>query len=104
MIKRNGDNVFAIASNSPCAGRAVSLWPGGGGTRIPRATPTAARMAPSDTHNTKEANIAASTYVEKWKNRYEEAERKHKSCLLKAEKGEFSVYYLSYDSTAHAQL
>ncbi|XP_063389307.1 arp2/3 complex-activating protein rickA-like [Cydia fagiglandana] len=86
MIKRNGDNVFAIASNSPCAVRsAVSLCPGGGAaTRIPRAT--AARMTPPDAHHTKEANIVAATYVEKWKNRYEEAERKHKSSLLKSEK------------------
>ncbi|XP_048001665.1 myosin-11-like isoform X1 [Leguminivora glycinivorella] len=86
MIKRNGDNVFAIASNSPCAVRsAVSLCSGGGAaTRIPRAT--AARMTPSDAHHTKEANIVAATYVEKWKNRYEEAERKHKSSLLKSEK------------------
>lgn len=95
MIKRNGDNVFAIAStNNQCQsarGASVSLWPGGGGgaaTRIPRAT--AARMTPPDAqHNTKEANIALSTYVEKWKNRYEDAERKHKTCLLKAEKGTY---------------
>ncbi|XP_063369392.1 shootin-1 [Cydia amplana] len=86
MIKRNGDNVFAIASNSPCAVRsAVSLCPGGGAaTRIPRAT--AARMTPPDAHHTKEANIVAATFVEKWKNRYEESERKHKSSLLKSEK------------------
>ncbi|XP_026316631.1 actin cytoskeleton-regulatory complex protein PAN1-like isoform X2 [Hyposmocoma kahamanoa] len=95
MIKRNGDNVFAIASNNnQCQGArsAVSLCPGGaaGGsgaasTRIPRAT--AARMTPPDTHhNTKEANIALSTYVEKWKNRYEDAERKHRTHLIKSEK------------------
>lgn len=96
MIKRNGDNVFAIASsNNQCQGArsAVSLCPGGaaggGGaasTRIPRAT--AARMTPPDAHhNTKEANIALSTYVEKWKNRYEDAERKHRTHLIKSEKG-----------------
>ncbi|KAJ8715809.1 hypothetical protein PYW07_010291 [Mythimna separata] len=89
MIKRNGDNVFAIASsNNQCQGgrSAVSLCPGGGAaTRIPRAT--AARMTPPDAQpHTKEANIAISTYVEKWKNRYEEAERKHKAYLLKSEK------------------
>lgn len=92
MIKRNGDNVFAIASsNNQCQGgrSAVSLCPGSGGggaaTRIPRAT--AARMTPPDAQqHTKEANIAISTYVEKWKNRYEEAERKHKAYLLKTEK------------------
>ncbi|XP_049880636.1 shootin-1 [Pectinophora gossypiella] len=92
MIKRNGDNVFAIASShNQCQGgkSAVPLFPAGGGgggagTRIPRATP---RMTPPDAHhNTKEANIALSTYVEKWKNRYEEAERKHKAHLLKQEK------------------
>ncbi|CAH0721330.1 unnamed protein product, partial [Brenthis ino] len=86
MIKRNGDNVFAIASsNNQCQGgrSAVSLC--GAATRIPRAT--AARMTQPDAHqNTKEANIALSTYVEKWKNRYEEAERKHKTYLLKSEK------------------
>ncbi|KAI5641074.1 shootin-1 [Phthorimaea operculella] len=44
-------------------------------------------MTPPDAHhNTKEANIALSSYVEKWKNRYEESERKHKSYLLKSEK------------------
>lgn len=96
MIKRNGDNVFAIASsNNQCQGArsAVSLCPGGaaGGsgaasTRIPRAT--AVRMTPPDAHhNTKEANIALSTYVEKWKNRYEDAERKHRTHLIKSEKG-----------------
>ncbi|PZC78227.1 hypothetical protein B5X24_HaOG202478 [Helicoverpa armigera] len=89
MIKRNGDNVFAIASsNNQCQGgrSAVSLCPGGGAaTRIPRAT--AARMTPPDAQqHTKEANIAISTYVEKWKNRYEDAERKHKTYLLKSEK------------------
>ncbi|KAJ8709894.1 hypothetical protein PYW08_009898 [Mythimna loreyi] len=89
MIKRNGDNVFAIASsNNQCQGgrSAVSLCPGGGAaTRIPRAT--AARMTPPDAQqHTKEANIAISTYVEKWKNRYEDAERKHKAYLLKSEK------------------
>ncbi|KAL0861170.1 hypothetical protein ABMA27_009653 [Loxostege sticticalis] len=90
MIKRNGDNVFAIASsNNQCQGArsAVSLYPGPGGaaTRIPRAT--AARMTPPDAqHHSKEANIALSTYVEKWKNRYEESERKHKAYLLKSEK------------------
>ncbi|KAJ2941634.1 hypothetical protein O0L34_g14690 [Tuta absoluta] len=96
MIKRNGDNVFAIASShNQCQGgrSAVSLSPvsggggggGGAGTRIPRAT--TARMTPPDAHhNTKEANIALSSYVEKWKNRYEESERKHKSYLLKSEK------------------
>ncbi|CAH2985102.1 unnamed protein product [Chilo suppressalis] len=87
MIKRNGDNVFAIASsNNQCQGArsVVSLTPGSA-TRIPRAT--AARMTPPDAHhNTKEANIALSTYVEKWKNRYEESERKHKTYLLKSEK------------------
>lgn len=92
MIKRNGDNVFAIASsNNQCQGArsAVSLYPGPGGaaTRIPRAT--AARMTPPDAqHHSKEANIALSTYVEKWKNRYEESERKHKAYLLKSEKGQ----------------
>lgn len=90
MIKRNGDNVFAIASsNNQCQGArsAVSLCPGGAAsTRIPRAT--AARMTPPDAHhNTKEANIALSTYVEKWKNRYEDAERKHRTHLIKSEKG-----------------
>lgn len=92
MIKRNGDNVFAIASsNNQCQGArsAVSLCPGGAATRIPRAT--TARMTPPDIqHNSKEANIALSTYVEKWKNRYEESERKHKAYLLKSEKGQFS--------------
>lgn len=90
MIKRNGDNVFVIASsNNQCQGKsAVSLCPAAA-TRIPRAT--AARMTQPDAQqNTKEANIALSTYVEKWKNRYEEAERKHKAYLLKSEKG---VYY-----------
>lgn len=98
MIKRNGDNVFGIASNNQCVGArgAVSLCPGGGGgagTRIPRATAAspsapAVRMTPPDAHhNTKEANIALSTYVEKWKNKYEDAERKHKTYLLKSEKG-----------------
>ncbi|KAG6456819.1 hypothetical protein O3G_MSEX009963 [Manduca sexta] len=91
MIKRNGDNVCAIASsNNQCQGArsAVSLCPGGAATRIPRATAVcAARMTPPDAHhNTKEANIALSTYVEKWKNRYEDAERKHKTYLLKSEK------------------
>ncbi|CAH2218336.1 jg289 [Pararge aegeria aegeria] len=90
MIKRNGDNVFAIASsNNQCQGgrSAVSLCPGAA-TRIPRAT--AARMTQPDAHqNTKEANIALSTYVEKWKSRYEEGERKHKAYLLKAEKGRY---------------
>lgn len=108
MIKRNGDNVFAIASSNQCGGArsAVSLCPGGGGgggagTRIPRATaavppPAAAvRMTPPDAHhNTKEANIALSTYVEKWKNKYEDAERKHKAYLLKSEKGEYCLIYL----------
>lgn len=89
MIKRNGDNVFAIASsNNQCQGgrSAVSLCPGGGAaTRIPRAT--AARMTSPDAQpHTKEANIALSTYVEKWKNKYEDAERKHKANLLKSEK------------------
>ncbi|CAB3232549.1 unnamed protein product [Arctia plantaginis] len=89
MIKRNGDNVFAIASsNNQCQGgrSPVSLCPSGGAaTRIPRAT--AARMTPPDAQpHTKEANIALSTYVEKWKNRYEDAERKHKTYLLKSEK------------------
>ncbi|OWR51449.1 putative Rho-associated protein kinase [Danaus plexippus plexippus] len=86
MIKRNGDNVFAIAANNQCQGgrSSVSLFPGAA-TRIPRAT--AARMTPSDAHqNTKEANIALSTYVEKWKTRYEDSERKHKANLLKSEK------------------
>lgn len=86
MIKRNGDNVFAIASsNNQCQGgrSAVSLC--GAATRIPRAT--AARMTQPDAHhNTKEANIALSTYVEKWKSRFEDAERKHKTYLLKSEK------------------
>ncbi|XP_075986837.1 uncharacterized protein LOC142983715 [Anticarsia gemmatalis] len=91
MIKRNGDNVFAIASsNNQCQGgrSPVSLCPGGGAaTRIPRATAAAARMTPPDAQpHTKEANIALSTYVEKWKNRYEDAERKHKTYLLKSEK------------------
>ncbi|XP_045780713.1 shootin-1-like isoform X2 [Maniola jurtina] len=90
MIKRNGDNVFAIASsNNQCQGgrSAVSLCPGAA-TRIPRATAaTAARMTQPDAQqHTKEANIALSTYVEKWKNRYEDAERKHKAHLLKSEK------------------
>ncbi|KAJ0170677.1 hypothetical protein K1T71_013449 [Dendrolimus kikuchii] len=87
MIKRNGDNVFAIASNNQCQGArsAVPLCPSpGAATRIPRAT--AVRMTPPDAHHTKEANIALSTYVEKWKNRYEDAERKHKAYLLKSEK------------------
>lgn len=89
MIKRNSDNVFAIASsNNQCQGvrSPVSLYPGSGAaTRIPRAT--AARMTPPDAQpHTKEANIALSTYVEKWKNRYEDAERKHKTYLLKSEK------------------
>lgn len=91
MIKRNGDNVFAIASNNQCQGgrSAVSLC--SAATRIPRAT--AARMTQPDAHhNTKEANIALSTYVEKWKSRYEDAERKHKTYLLKSEKG----WYYSY--------
>ncbi|XP_041985297.1 shootin-1-like [Aricia agestis] len=87
MIKRNGANVFAIApSNNQCqSGRSsVSLSPGAA-TRIPRAT--TARMTQPDAHqNSKEANIAISTYVEKWKNRYEESERKHKAHLLKSEK------------------
>lgn len=101
MIKRNGDNVFAIASSNQCQGArsaAVSLCPGGGGaaaTRIPRATTVSAsavKMTPSDAHhNTKEANIAHSTYVEKWKNRYEDAERKHKAYLLKSEKGQYCL-------------
>ncbi|KOB77551.1 Rho-associated protein kinase [Operophtera brumata] len=96
MIKRNGDNVFAIASSNQCQGArsaaaTVSLCPAGGAaTRIPRATTVSAsavKMTPPDAHhNTKEANIALSTYVEKWKNRYEEAERKHKAYLLKSEK------------------
>ncbi|CAF4839187.1 unnamed protein product [Pieris macdunnoughi] len=87
MIKRNGDNVFAIASNNnQCQGgrSTVSLCPSAT-TRIPRAT--AGRMTQPDAQqNTKEANIALSTYVEKWKNRYEDAERKHKAYLLKSEK------------------
>ncbi|CAG5020853.1 unnamed protein product [Parnassius apollo] len=91
MIKRNGDNVFAIASsNNQCqsARSAVSLCPSVAATRIPRAT--AVRMTPPDApQHTKEANIALSTYVEKWKNRYEEAERKHKTYLLKSEKGRY---------------
>ncbi|XP_013165266.1 PREDICTED: shootin-1-like [Papilio xuthus] len=98
MIKRNGDNVFAIASSnnhSQCqsgsgrSGFAVSPCAGPGATRIPRATPAplAARMTPPDAQpHTKETSIALSTYVEKWKNRYEEAERKHKTYLLKSEK------------------
>lgn len=90
MIKRNGDNVFAIApSNNQCQGgrSSVSLCPGAA-TRIPRAT--AARMTQPDAHqNTKETNIALSTYVEKWKNRYEDAERRHKTYLLKSEKGSY---------------
>ncbi|XP_048486533.1 shootin-1 isoform X1 [Plutella xylostella] len=92
MIKRNGDNVFAIASSgNQCPARsaaAVSLCPGASPvvTRIPQ--PRAARMPPpaDPEHNSKEANIALSTYVEKWKNKYEEADRKHKACLLKNEK------------------
>lgn len=81
--------MFAIAStNNQCQGgsrNAVSLCPSGAATRIPRAT--AARMTPPDAHhNSKEANIALSIYVEKWKNRYEDAERKHKAYLLKSEK------------------
>ncbi|XP_038219723.1 shootin-1 [Zerene cesonia] len=87
MIKRNGDNVCAIASNNnQCQGgrSSVSLCPNAA-TRIPRAT--AGRMTQPDAHtNSKEANIALSTYVEKWKNRYEDAERKHKAYLLKSEK------------------
>lgn len=96
MIKRNGDNVFAIASsNNQCQGgrSPVSLCPSGGAaTRIPRAT--AARMTPPDAQpHTKEANIALSTYVEKWKNRYEDAERKHKTYLLKSEKGKYLIFF-----------
>lgn len=93
MIKRNGDNVFAIAANNQCQGgrSSVSLFPGAA-TRIPRAT--AARMTPSDAHqNTKEANIALSTYVEKWKTRYEDSERKHKANLLKSEKGRYYSFH-----------
>lgn len=127
MIKRNGDNVFAIASSDQCGGTrgAVSLCPGGGGaaTRIPRATAavstsaSAVRMTPPDAHhNTKEANIALSTYVEKWKNKYEEAERKHKAYLLKTEKGQYllvnfiarffvvSRCFCFCDCTAHARI
>lgn len=100
MIKRNGDNVVAIASNNECQGarNAVSLYPSPGpaaaaATRIPRAT--AARMTPPEAHhsNSKEANIALSTYVEKWKNRYEDAERKHKTYLLKSEKGQLFNHF-----------
>ncbi|XP_050674900.1 shootin-1-like [Leptidea sinapis] len=87
MIKRNGD-VFAI-SNNQCQGvrSSVSLYPAAT-TRIPRATtaPSARMTHPDAQQNSKEANIALSTYVEKWKNRYEDAERKHKTFLLKSEK------------------
>lgn len=87
MIKRNGDNVFAIASgHSQCAKSAASVCQAPG-TRIPQPR---TRMAPpsADTTQTKEANIALGTYVEKWKNKYEESERKHKAALLKNEKGQ----------------
>lgn len=103
MIKRNGDNVFAIASNqnnqSSGARNAVSLCPGtvGLGTRIPQ--PRAARMTPPspDAHPpAKEANVALGIYVEKWKNRYEESERKHKACLIKSEKGQFLTCIVNF--------
>lgn len=84
MIKRNGDNVFAIASNqnneSSATRSAVSLCPVS--TRIPQLR--AARMTPPAAGKDNSPNLGI--YVEKWKNRYEDAERKHKSCLLKAEK------------------
>lgn len=102
MIKRNGDNVFAIApSNNQCQGgrSSVSLCPGAA-TRIPRAT--AARMTQPDAHqNTKETNIALSTYVEKWKNRYEDAERRHKTYLLKSEKGSYYSFEAEIYSFSH---
>ncbi|GBP44109.1 hypothetical protein EVAR_81430_1 [Eumeta japonica] len=87
MIKRNGDNVFTAAAGpsnqSPLGRSAVSLCPGPGAvsTRIPQ--PRAARMAPP----APAAGLALGVYVEKWKSRYEDSERKYKASVLRAEKG-----------------
>lgn len=88
MIKRNGDNVFAIASGtSQCARGAAPVCQAPVGTRIPQPRTKMTPPATDTPLQIKDTNIALGTYVEKWKNKYEEAERKHKSALLRNEKG-----------------
>lgn len=78
----------AVSPSEPCGRAAGTLWGQGGATRIPRAARVTSPTTPPANTPAHPAGIALGVYVEKWKNRYDEAERKHKSCLLKSEKGQ----------------
>lgn len=83
--KMNGEKILINQSGNYCSARSYSH--GSQVTRIP--LPRQARMTPPPTPEGlggKENNSSLGTYVERWKNRYEDAERRFKSVMVKNEK------------------